>query len=310
MISKGGILESKILNHATKVFQAVTVASVLTGFAKPAEAGLRFDEVFPMKKPVIAVINLPSLPGQKGFASIDEALRHALDQVKILEEEGVDAILFENVNGGFEAPPEMVAAMTRIVSAAVQQSPKLIIGVEVLWHAPEASLSIALASGAKFIRTDFFADEMIADGKTVKVDTEALLDYRKRIGAEHVLILSDIQVKYAQMVDPHKTIQQSALDARDQGSDGAIVSGPKSGVPPSVERVMEAKQADPNFPVILGSGTNPENVKELLGVADAAIVGTAISTKTGGVVVREKVQQYMKAVSELRQNLRSKVSRP
>jgi predicted TIM-barrel enzyme len=61
--------------------------------------------------------------------------------------------------------------------------------------------------------------------------------------------------------------------------------------------------ADPTFPVILGSGTNPDNIKELLSVADAAIVGTAISTKTGGVVIREKVQNYMKSVRELRASL-------
>jgi membrane complex biogenesis BtpA family protein len=280
-----------------------TAIAVTLTAASVCAAGTKFENVFPMPKPVIAVINLPSLPGQKGFISMDYALKHAMDQLKILEEEGVEAILFENVDGDFAATPEMISAMTRIVSEAVKQAPKMIIGVEVLWHDPKASLAIATASGAKFVRTDFFADKMKAGDRIVDVNTKELIDYQKKIGAEDVLLLTDIQVKYAKMIDTKKTIRQSALDAKNKGSIGAIVDGPKSGVPPSIEKVKEAKMADPTFPVILGSGTNPDNIKELLSVADAAIVGTAISTKTGGVVIREKVQNYMKSVRELRASL-------
>lgn len=280
---------------------AVLAGVFIAGLATAeAQAGVRFQSLFPMPKPVIAVINLTGLPGAPEFVSMEHSVHQALEQLKILEEEGVDAVLFENVDGDFSATPELTAAMTRIVSEAVKAAPSMIVGLEVLWHDPKASFAIAVASGAKFIRTDFFADVMKADGRIVDVDTVDLLNYRNRIGAEKILILTDIQVKYATMIDPTKTITQSALDARDKGSDGVVVSGPKSGVPPSVERVAEANRADSALPVILGSGTNPENVKELLGVADAAIVGTSISTKTGGVIVREKLQRYMKAVRELR----------
>ncbi len=280
-----------------------TAIAVTLTAASLAHASTKFENVFPMPKPVIAVINLPYLPGQKGFVSMDHALKHAMDQLKVLEEEGVEAVLFENVDGDFGATPEMIAAMTRIVSEAVKQTSKVIVGVEVLWHDPKASLAIAKASGAQFIRTDFFADKMMAGKRLVDVNTKELIEYQKSIGAEDVLLLTDIQVKYAKMIDKKKTIRQSALDAKSKGSIGAIVSGAKSGVPPSVEKVKEAKSADLSFPVILGSGTNPENVKELLAVADAAIVGTAVSTKTGGVIIREKLQNYMKSVRELRAGL-------
>ena len=52
--------------------------------------------------------------------------------------------------------------------------------------------------------------------------------------------------------------------------------------------------------VIIGSGLNFENAHALLRYADAAIVGTSISTKTGGTLIPEKVKQLMKVVKGLR----------
>src|SRR5690606_28590233 len=96
---------------------------------------------------------------------------------------------------------------------------------------------------------------------------------------------------------------QSVKDALAGKSNGVIVTGRKSGVAPDIERVKEVKAAAGENDVILGSGTNPENVSELLSVADAAIVGTSISTGTGGAVIREKVRTYMNAVKKLRERL-------
>jgi membrane complex biogenesis BtpA family protein len=267
-----------------------------SAFAEP-----KLSKIFKNKKPIIGVVNLPALPGQEGFVSMDDAVTHALSEMAILEEEGVDGVIFENLQGDFEATQEMLSAMTVIVSRAVQKSKTIVVGVEVLWHDPTASLAIAKAAGAKFIRTDFFADKMKADDRIIDEKPQRIIDYRTKIGAEDVILLTDIQVKYAEMIDPNKTVTQSTKDALAGKSDGVVVTGRKSGVPPEVSRVKETKAAaGMDNDVVLGSGTAVDNVAELLSIADGAIVGTSISTKTGGVLIREKVRAYMDAVKKLR----------
>lgn len=283
------------LFFATSVFaqETTTVAAIQTPKAQPT-----FTDLFPNKKPIIAVINVQGLPGQKNFVSMEKSIKDALDQLKILEEEGVDGALFENVDGDFSSTPEMTAAMAVIVHEAVKHAKKVVIGIEILWHDPVASLAIAKASGAKFIRTDFWIDKMKAGKRIVDEKPKKILEYAKKIGADDVLIFTDIQVKYAEMLDKKKSITTSAKQALASGSAGAIVSGPKSGMAPDLEKLKKAKLD--GFPLILGSGTSTQNIRELLGVADAAIVGTSVSTKTGGVLVKEKVREYMALVKEIR----------
>ncbi len=261
----------------------------------------KLAQIFKNKKPIIGVVNLPNLPGQKNFTNMNEAVANALSEMTILEEEGVDGVIFENPDGDIPSNPETIAAMTVIVTKAMQKAKTIVVGVEVLWHDPLASLAIAKATGAKFIRTDFFADKMMADKQLINEKPKRITDYRTKIGADNVLILADVQVKYGVMIDKNKTMTQSVNDALAGKCDAVVVTGRKSGVPPEVDKVKEVKAATGlDNDVVLGSGTSVENVAELLSIADAAIVGTSISTKTGGVLVREKVRAYMDAVKKLR----------
>lgn len=278
-------------------------ALVLMTISMTANAKTKLQTIFKNPKPIIGVVNLSTLPGQEGFTTMSDAIGHAMNEMRILENEGVDAVLFENPNGGFSASPEIIAAMTMIVGEAVKNSNGIVVGVEVLWHDPKASLAIAKATGAKFIRTDFFVDKMMAGGQLVDQDPKEITDYRTLLGCEDVAIFTDVQVKYAEMIDQNKTIQQSTQEAEAAGSDGVVVTGRKSGIAPDAKRVKEVQDATKNIEVVLGSGTNAQNVGELLAVADAAIVGTSISTKTGGVLVPAKVREYMDAVRKLRASL-------
>lgn len=275
---------------------ALILLASSTTFASPT-----LSKIFKNKKPIIAVINIPALPGQKDFVSMDVAINAALAELAVLEEEGVDGAILENTDGGFEATQEMLAAMTVLVTKVIEHSKNVVIGCEMLWHDPTASLAIAKATGAKFIRTDFFADKMIAAEKIIDENPKRITDYRTKIGADEVLIFTDVQVKYAKLANPKKTITESVEDALKGKSDGIIVTGRMSGVPPEVSKVKEAKAAAAgNSDVILGSGTSVDNVAELLSIADAAIVGTSISTGTGGTLIRQKVRAYMDAVQKLR----------
>lgn len=234
---------------------------------------------------------------------VDKALKWSLEQIKIAEAHNMDGILFE-FRGGKILNPQMTEAkfkpMKKISRALVKASNNLVVGVEILWHYPEETLRLAKESGAAFVRVDFFSDEVIADKKKVPINPEKLLAYKKKIGAENVALLTDIQVKYSKMVDPKIPLDFSAKRAREKGSDGLIVTSTKSGTAPKPARPKLAKKGAGDLPVVIGSGFSYKNAHGLLEYADAVIVGTSISVKTGGPLVPKKVARLMKTVNEFR----------
>ena len=80
------------------------------------------------------------------------------------------------------------------------------------------------------------------------------------------------------------------------------MSGPKTGVSPSLEMIRKVKEGVKDVPVFVNTGLNIENAKELLKVADGAIVGTSLKNNgvTWNPVDKERVKKIMKVVSEIK----------
>lgn len=260
-----------------------------------------FLSLFSEEKPIIAAIMV-----EKDLSTpekYEKALKWSLEQLKIAESQNMDGILFEFRGGKILKPkldPKRYQKMLGISKELVKKSKNIVVGVEILWHYPEDTIRLAKESGAKFVRIDFFSDEVIADKEKVPLDPQKIINYRKKIGGERVALLTDIQVKYSKMVDQKIPLSFSAKRALSLGSDGVIVTSTKSGSAPGPERPMSAKKGAGNSPVVIGSGFSFNNAKALLKYADAAIVGTSISVKTGGPLLPEKVSQLMAVVKDVR----------
>ena len=247
-----------------------------------------FFNLFKKKKPLIGMVHLPPLPGYKGFPGMDVLIKHVEAQVGLLEELGYDGVLIENE---YDQPhrvlaaPETLAAMTILTRCAVQTARSIVVGTEILLNDPKASLAAAFAGGASFIRTDYFVDRMLRPeyGGEMQIDPEGLIAYRRSLGAEHIAIMADIQVKYATMITP-RPIFDSAREAKEKGADAIIISGNLTGVVPDLTDLMNASKAVPQYPVCIGSGLNSENINKVLTVATGAIVGTGIMDSSGRVV--------------------------
>jgi uncharacterized protein len=252
---------------------------------------LRFFERFGSTKPIIGVIHLPALPGYPESAGLDAAITKALNDLAALEKGGAQGVLVENE---YDRPhrvlsaPETTAAMTRITREVVAAARGIAIGAEILLNDPMASLAVALAAGGTFIRTDYFVDPMSRPehGGEMHIDPEGLMAYRRSVGADAIMILADIQVKYATMLVDRSLAQSAALAAQN-AADAIVVSGDATGQPPDVAALREAKHGAGATPVILGSGLDVGNASELLAVADGAIVGTSL--KTGEYIDADKV---------------------
>ena len=236
-----------------------------------------FSSYFSNAKPIIGMIHLPPLPGYPDSKGVAHIIRHAVADLHALEEGGVDGVLVENEYDRphqITASPEIIAAMTRITRAVVQERESVVVGCEILLNDPRASLAVAKVAGAAFIRTDYFVDRMSRpEHGEFEIDPDALLEYRASIDAQDVLILADIQVKYATMIEP-RPLKHSARLAFEKGADALVVTGDASGNAPTARQLRDA--GGTGSPVLIGSGLKPGNAKTLLAECDGAIVGTSL----------------------------------
>jgi membrane complex biogenesis BtpA family protein len=259
----------------------------------------RFADLFRSAKPIIGVIHLPPLPGYDGSPGVERLLEKALADQRALEAGGIDAVLVENEEDHpheIVASPSTIAHMTRVTSALVSRA-SVPVGVEILLNDPQASIAVAAASGARFIRTDYFVDRMERpEYGEMRTDPAGAMALRRQLHAEQILVLADIQVKYARMLEP-RPLSRSARLARDSGADAVVVTGSATGHAPDVGIIREASAGASGCPVLIGSGLDLENAA-LLGAAAGAIVGTSL--KTGDRVDVDKVRALVEAARKIR----------
>lgn len=265
----------------------------------------RFAELFPSRKPLIGMIHLPPLPDYADSPGITAIVDSALRDLRALAVAGFDGVLVENEYDRphkVSASRETVAAMIEVTSEVVRASGDVVVGCQILLHDPQASLEVARAAGAEFIRTDYFVDRMTrAEYGEFSIDPAGLLEFRRSIDAGQVLVLADVQVKYATMVHP-RPLGESAQEACEMGADGIVVTGDSSGDAPTVSQLREAargvRAGGGQVPIIAGSGLNAENAAMLFGAADAAIVGTALMSN--GAVNQARAAELAARVGSLK----------
>jgi membrane complex biogenesis BtpA family protein len=234
---------------------------------------------------------LPPLPGFAGSPGLSGVLEKALGDLRALEDGGADGVLVENEHDHpheIEASRATIAAMTRVAGELVASARRAIVGVEILLNDPEASLAVAAASGAGFIRTDYFVDRMTrSEYGEMRIDPVGLMRLRGRLSASSILVLADIQVKYARMIAP-RPLAASAREAARCAADAIVVTGGATGEPPSCADLRAAREGAAGLPVFIGSGLDAANARDLLALADGAIVGSSL--KTGDMVDRGRVE--------------------
>ena len=251
--------------------------------------------IFDTKKPIIGVVRLLPLPGYPDFPGTNKIVETAMADIKNLEMAGFHGALVDN-----HAHPHVVKGTEEMVAGFVEVMEKLTekmnipLGVQFLIDDPEAAITIAKASGAKFIRTDFFVDRVKTEYGIMEPRAREIVAFRKKLGAERVLIWADVQVKHAQMLE-RKPITVSVAQALRAGADGVIVTGAWTGVAPEMDKLTKAKRAAGQAKVLIGSGLTKENSGQLLGVADGALVGTAI--RNGSRIDLVKAQELMATVN-------------
>ncbi|WP_324650297.1 BtpA/SgcQ family protein [Georgenia sp. H159] len=237
----------------------------------------RFNGVFDGKAPVIGMVHMLALPGAPGYSgNLNDVIDRAVQDATSQAEGGVDALLVENFHDYPFYPttvePETVAAAA-VVAREVSRVTALPLGINILRNSWKASLGIAAAVNAQFIRLNILTDAAVTDQGIINSEAHLVARYKKHIGGEHILTLADLLTKHARpIVDrPVGVIAEDMLNRG--GADAIILAGDNTAMPPSLDRLRLVKDAMPDAPVILGSGMTAEHAATYAEVADGAVFG-------------------------------------
>jgi membrane complex biogenesis BtpA family protein len=245
------------------------------------------ERTFGVRKPVIAMLHLPGLPGRPWHdagAGIPKAVDVVGRDLAILQDAGVDGVMFCNeadLPYQLKVGPEIVAAMASVIGQ-LRNEVRVPFGVNLLWDAI-ASLAVARATGASFIR-EVMTGVYESDLGMIEPHIGEIAGYRTAIGASNVLLFDNIAPEFASAIG-NRTVAQRASGAAFLGVDAILISGPAAGTPFAMEDLRAAKQAAPNTPVIANTGVRADTVGDIFTVADGAIVGTSL--KRDGVTWNE-----------------------
>jgi uncharacterized protein len=240
------------------------------------------EELFGTRKPVIGVIHLLPLPGSPRWdGQMEPIFLRAEQEASALATGGVHGIIIENF---FDAPftksrvDTSTACALSLVAKRIMSICDLPLGINVLRNDGRSALAIAATVGAQFIRVNVFTGAMVTDQGLIEGEAHDLLLYRKQLSmSKNIKILADVMVKHAEPLSASSNIKQMAKDTVLRGgADGVIVSGIATGSGPDLNDVQSVRDALPDTPLFIGSGTTRENVKDLLSIADGVIVASTL----------------------------------
>ena len=266
------------------------------------------EAIFGRRQAVIGVIHslpLPGSPGHDGMA-MSEITAFAVAEARRYADGGVDGLIVENHGDiPFSKPehlgPETAACMA-VMTAAVRAAVPLPTGVNVLANGAVQAMAVAVASGAAFIRVNQWANAYVANEGFIEGPAAVATRYRAQLGAKSVRVFADVHVKHgAHAITADRSLAELARDVEFFDADGAIATGQRTGDSATMEE-LRAIADGTGLPVLVGSGVNPDNVGDILSVADAVIVASFL--KHDGVwwnpVDPERVAVFMAAVARAR----------
>jgi len=267
---------------------------------------MKNDKLLGINKPVIGVIHVEALPGTPKYkGDVENIINCAVKEAMIYKNSGIDAIAIENMH---DVPylkrnvgPEIISLMG-IIGREVKKASQLPCGIQILAGANKEALAAAHSAGMDFIRSEGFVFAHVADEGVMESDAGELLRYRKQIGAEDILIFTDIKKKHSShSITSDVEIVETANAAEFFLSDGVILTGPSTGKETNIDELKKVRGAV-KIPVLIGSGLTEDNIEKYFPVADAFIIGSYF--KQGGdwknEVDADRVEALMNKINKLK----------
>jgi membrane complex biogenesis BtpA family protein len=226
---------------------------------------------------VIGVVQPPALPGSVAWegATIDEAIERVASDTAALARAGIDSVIVQNLWDGpsrSPAAPATVAAMAVIVRAARAACPGLL-GVNLDVNDGPATLAVATAGGADFVRIKVLVGTMLKSSGVVSGCAAELAEARRRPGMPPISVMADVHDRSGTPLGGVE-LADDLEGALWSGADALVITG--RSVAATLEMLAVARPLAGPTPLIVGGGTNPDNLDQVLPHTDGVIVGLCL----------------------------------
>ncbi|MBU8913279.1 MAG: BtpA/SgcQ family protein, partial [Spirochaetales bacterium] len=194
-------------------------------------------ELFHTDKPIIAMCHLHAMPGDPHYdptKGVQWVVDRGREDLLALQEGGVDAVMFSNEYSlpyVTDVETSVVATMARIIGE-LKSEITVPYGVNVLWD-PVASIDLAAATGARFVR-EIFTGVYASDFGLWNTNCGEVIRHRQRLHADDVRLLFNIVPEAAAYLGNRTPAEIARSTVFNAQPDALCVSGMTAGVETSV----------------------------------------------------------------------------
>lgn len=263
------------------------------------------QELFGVPKPIIAMCHLEALPGDpqydpaKGMQNVLERARYDL---QALQQGGIDAVMFSNERSLpylTHVEAITIACMAGIIGE-LKPEIRVPFGVNVLWD-PQASIDVAMATGASFVR-EIFTGVYASDFGLWNTNCGEVVRHQHAVHAGHVRLIFNIYPEASQYLAERDIVSIARSTVFNARPDALAISGLTAGAETSSQLLTKVKEAIPETSVFANTGVRLSNVEQQLSIADGAVVGTFFKRDgyTWNEVDESRVRAFMDKVNEMR----------
>jgi predicted TIM-barrel enzyme len=229
-------------------------------------------------KPIFAMIHLAG------------SVADSLEEIKILEEEGVDGIIVENYHGDVS---DMIDVLKEIKDS------KLIVGLNVLPNEYKQAFEMANEYGASFIQLDHVAGRYQNGASDyLIVNRDMYMEIKNKY--PNITVLGGVWPKYYHPVK-NSNLEFDIKEGMER-AEAIVVTGAGTGKETPIDKIKEFRRILGEHPLIIGAGLTPSTVVEQLSIADGAIVGSTFKPHgiTTQKIQRSLVREFMNEVIKIR----------
>ncbi|MGD8193315.1 BtpA/SgcQ family protein [Herbiconiux sp. P18] len=232
---------------------------------------------------LVGVLHLPPLPGAANYtgASVLEIARVAADDARVLADAGFTDVMIQDASDNpqpDQVGPATVAAMA-VVGAQVRRAVSIPLGVVAGHNDGEASVAIAHAIGAQFVRVKVLTGVSAGPDGWIEGCAHRVAMLRRLLG-------SDVEV----WADAHEATSRAltgdvvwaAQQAMSFGGASTLIVTRDSGVADAVTDIAAVRAVvGPDVDILIGGRVTLGTIATARAGSDGAILGSAIKTGPG-----------------------------
>jgi membrane complex biogenesis BtpA family protein len=263
------------------------------------------SKLLQLRKPIVAMVHFRPLPGSSRYNSaggMSQIIEGAAKDLEALQSGGVDAVMFGNEGDRpyrTKATNAQLAAMAAAIGS-LKSLTSIPFGVNYLWD-PTASIALAVATGAEFVR-EIFTGVYASDMGVWAPDAAAALEERARLDCRDIAVMYNINAEFSDSLDRRPLALRARSAVFSSLADIVCVSGSMTGEGVDHADLRAVKEAVGPVPVFANTGVNIDTVAGILSIADGCVIGThfKIDGNTWNPVDPTRVRKFMDLVRRLR----------